>query len=661
MIMKCNKPFSSYCFAAPNFGVHNVLYIAVFLLLTILLGQPVLSQNKYDQEIPDISRIHTAVSLANSAGFVTFKRNSLEPRDIPNLKISQKITSELTEKLPLPFIEKTILLKFPVQNTSDSVVDFYFFPGIYCEKILLYKNTPDSPQAIPELISEHTRDSQYFNGFIEAHLRPKERAVYYAQLDFILTTENKLTPFLIRSNFINYFRNNLRSNKITLNIFNYLTAGILLMMIIYAISVYFQDYQIEFIYYSLYALSIGALLFLKSFLYGSTSAFNYYFEGSLDFFILLVGYSFYLLFIRIFLATKKDHPWLEKLLKLCNYFILAAALIFGAFYFATEDFLVTNLVENISKQFLLGFSVIFILYGIWRKDPLMNYLVAGHLLLTLFSVISFLLVITPLQFSTEPKAIVNDPILYYQIGIILELIFFMSGLTYKNKTILTERVKERERLKLENERKEFEKQVAILEAKQQERNRISADMHDELGSGVTAIRLMSEIVKAKLKEDSLPEIDKISHSANELLGKMNTIIWTMVSSNDTVESLIAYIRAYAVEFFENTSIDCQFSLPMQIGSLALSGEKRRNIFLSVKEALNNVLKHSQASVVRIEISVSDKLVIEIADNGVGINMDQLRKFGNGLQNMKKRIASAGGEFLISNNEGTKTIFELELD
>ena len=244
---------------------------------------------------------------------------------------------------------------------------------------------------------------------------------------------------------------------------------------------------------------------------------------------------------------------------------------------------------------------------------------------------------------------------------VFELIFFMSGLTYKNKKNLTERVKERERLKLENERKEFEKQVAILEAKQQERNRISADMHDELGSGVTAIRLMSEIVKTKMKESTLPEIEKISHSANELLSKMNTIIWTMVSSNDTAESLIAYIRAYAVEFFENTSIECQFNLPSYIPPAEISGEKRRNVFLSVKEALNNVLKHSQASEIAITMMVTDKLIIEIADNGVGINMDKIRKFGNGLNNMKKRIDSISGIFRIENHQGTKVFFELEFD
>ena len=69
-----------------------------------------------------------------------------------------------------------------------------------------------------------------------------------------------------------------------------------------------------------------------------------------------------------------------------------------------------------------------------------------------------------------------------------------------------------------------------MAAKQEESDRISADMHDELGSGMTAIRLMSEIMKSKMKERSYPELEKISNSANDLLGKMNTIIWTMKSS-----------------------------------------------------------------------------------------------------------------------------------
>jgi signal transduction histidine kinase len=73
-----------------------------------------------------------------------------------------------------------------------------------------------------------------------------------------------------------------------------------------------------------------------------------------------------------------------------------------------------------------------------------------------------------------------------------------------------------------------------------------------------------------------------------------------------------------------------------------------------------VLKHSQSSVVKINVTVGDKLIIEIQDDGVGINMEKLRKFGNGLNNMKKRMASINGEFDICNHEGTRTIFGLVL-
>jgi signal transduction histidine kinase len=120
------------------------------------------------------------------------------------------------------------------------------------------------------------------------------------------------------------------------------------------------------------------------------------------------------------------------------------------------------------------------------------------------------------------------------------------------------------------------------------------------------------------------------------------------------------MRSYAVEFFENTAIDCFFSMPASIPPREISGEKRRNIFLSVKESLNNVLKHSQSSVVRINVIVNDRLIIEIQDDGIGINMEKLRKFGNGLNNMKKRMTSIDGEFNIQNQEGTRTTFHLTL-
>ena len=607
-----------------------------------------------DTSVLDISKVSTIETISQSVFYTTYKKNSLPDSNISRLDISEKIPEGFRQKIPLPTVGKNIYLKFPLYNSADSPVKVFFFPGIYCKKMTLFKTSAGDPQKIL-LATENLPGS-----FASITLQPKEKALFYLKLDFILTTVNSLWPRIIKSDFIPYFRTNLLSNKTTVNLFNYLTAGILLMMIFYSLAVYLQSYTVEFIYYSVYAFCMALLLFLKSYLFGAPTSFNYFFEGYFDFIIQMTGYYFYLLFFRKFLNTKQDHPFLEKVFVISSWCIVVSIVVFTVLYYMTAEFGVINLIENITKQMLLLASLIFIFYGLKKKDMLMNYLVTGQLFLTFFSIVSFLLLINAIQLSKTAGSLLNDSLLYYQIGLVLELIFFMAGLSYKNKRDLIERIKERERLKLENERKEFEKQVAILEAKQQERNRISADMHDELGSGVTAIRLMSEIVKAKMKESTLPEIEKISQSANDLLNKMNTIIWTMVSSNDSVESLVAYIRAYAVEFSENTPIECYFNMPSSITSQELSGEKRRNIFLSVKEALNNVLKHSHASRVTIGIIADDKLIIEIKDNGVGIDIDNVRKFGNGLQNMKKRINSIAGELKIENHEGTKMIFELEI-
>lgn len=628
----------------------------VFCFACFLLHGKINAQPTPDSLLVDVSKVQSSEIIQRSVFYTTFKKNDLPDKEISKLNISTKVPVEFEKRIPLEITGKNIYIRFALYNSADTAVAFYFSPGSYCKQMDLFKrplnesNHPLSPVG------------KFEQGFTGVTLQPKERALFVARLDYIMTTITTLSPAIVKKEFISYFRfqqdNNIKGTYVKL--LNYMTAGILLMMIFYSIAVFLQSYNIEFIYYAIYASCMALLLSLKSYLFGKPTDFNYFFEGFFDFVIQMTGYYFYLLFFRKFLNTKYDHPFLEKVFRSTGWIIALSLVVFVLLYMISGEFSMMNLVENVTKQILLIVSLIFIFYGLRKKDPLMNYLVAGQLCLTFFSIISFLLLITSMRISDTPNSVLNDSLIYYQAGLVLELIFFMSGLSYKNKRDLIERIKERERLKLDNERKEFEKQVAILEAKQQERNRISADMHDELGSGVTAIRLMSEIVKTKMKENTLPEIEKISQSANELINKMNTIIWTMVSSNDSVESLVAYIRAYAVEFFENTPVECRFSLPSQVASMDLSGEKRRNIFLSVKEALNNVLKHSRATMVLIQIDVSHKLCIQIIDNGVGIDMDNIRKFGNGLQNMKKRIMSISGEFRIENHQGTKMTFELEL-
>jgi signal transduction histidine kinase len=433
----------------------------------------------------------------------------------------------------------------------------------------------------------------------------------------------------------------------------------MLMMIFYAASEYLQSAKPEFLYYIGYSICISLLLFFKSTLHQVTTSFNYFFESFFDNILFSIGYIFYIFFHRKFLNTRQNFKALDKFLRWGAIAIATLTTAYIVFYYAAPDFRIANTLEDSTKIMLLLISIGFSIKGLTYHDRLMNYIVLGNISLCLLSIISQLLITSNFK-VVKGASVLNLALFYYETGITIELLFFLFALTYKNKREIILSTQKEEKLKLEGERKELEKQVAVLAAKQDERNRISIDMHDELGSGVTAIRLMSEIVKSKMKDSTLPEIDKISNSANELLTKMNTIIWTMTSSNDTVENLIAYIRSYAVEFFENTSIDCIFNMPASIPPREISGEKRRNIFLSVKEALNNVVKHSQSPVVRINVTVQDRMIIEIQDDGIGIDLEKLRKFGNGLNNMKKRMASINGEFNIENRQGTRTTFYLTL-
>ncbi|OYW19632.1 MAG: hypothetical protein B7Z54_03350 [Sphingobacteriales bacterium 12-47-4] len=354
-----------------------------------------------------------------------------------------------------------------------------------------------------------------------------------------------------------------------------------------------------------------------------------------------------------FLDTKKAHPFLHRLYKFGILWVLMAILAYTVLYYGTSAYLPVNLVENGTKFFLILLAIIFMVYSArhWN-DRLLRFLFWGNLLLIVFSVFSQLLILIPALRSNN--SIFYNSLFYYEVGLFLELIFFLVGLTYKNRKQIILQTRERERLKIENERKELEKQMAVMAAHQEERERISADMHDELGSGMTTIRLMSEIAKKKMKQEVPIELEKISQSANDVLNKMNAIIWSMNSGNDTLDNLISYIRAYSIEYFEGTPVQCKVNTPPQIPERQLTGDKRRNIFLCVKESLNNVLKHAQASDVEIDIRINTDLIITITDNGTGIDLAKLREFGNGLKNISQRMAKIGGAFFIENRNGTVT-------
>jgi signal transduction histidine kinase len=201
--------------------------------------------------------------------------------------------------------------------------------------------------------------------------------------------------------------------------------------------------------------------------------------------------------------------------------------------------------------------------------------------------------------------------------------------------------------------KEFVSVKSSLEGQLQERGRISKEIHDELGSSLTSISLLTEVLKKRLDTDTNPEVNKISDTSADMVDKMNEIIWALNTSNDTVNSLVAYVRKFSNNFLQDANMELEF-LEMNIPEhRPLEGTVRRNIYLTVKEAVNNIVKHSGAKKVIMEVDAANGLQIKIKDDGKGIDADnKLLPFKNGLINMKKRMEDIGGSFSIENNNGT---------
>lgn len=235
----------------------------------------------------------------------------------------------------------------------------------------------------------------------------------------------------------------------------------------------------------------------------------------------------------------------------------------------------------------------------------------------------------------------------------LLIVLWLSRRTYRQRRQLQQATIDQ----LESERKVVALN-AHLEGQQRERLRIAEDLHDDFGSGLSKISLLSELAK---KKTSLPEFEKISSAAKELLLKMSEIVWALNHRNDTLPSLAAYIRRYASAYFEDTGIRCLFNIPAQLPESPLSGEVRRNIFLVVKETLHNTLKHAEAGRVEITFSLqTNNLVIQIADNGKGFDQEAVAKAGNGLINMEKRMLAEGGHYLLDSEPNKGTITRLTL-
>jgi len=188
------------------------------------------------------------------------------------------------------------------------------------------------------------------------------------------------------------------------------------------------------------------------------------------------------------------------------------------------------------------------------------------------------------------------------------------------------------------------------------------DMHDDLGAGLSRMKFLSETIgiKKQQQEPIEEDVNKIREYSHEMIDKMGEIVWALNEKNDTLNDLLSYTRSYAVEYLGQNGINSRVKEPEYIPQLNVSGEFRRNIYLTVKESLHNIVKHAQATEVLMLIEIDKMLMISIRDNGIGLNNAAKSEFGNGLNSMKNRMKELNGSFEIESKIGTEVIIKAPL-
>ncbi|WP_159445074.1 tetratricopeptide repeat-containing sensor histidine kinase [Filimonas lacunae] len=206
-------------------------------------------------------------------------------------------------------------------------------------------------------------------------------------------------------------------------------------------------------------------------------------------------------------------------------------------------------------------------------------------------------------------------------------------------------------LEVEQERMRLQ---SVIDGQLQERQRISQEMHDDISSGLTSLLFLSRSVQG---QESVA--NRLRSISQDLVQKMNEIIWTLSNEQDTMESLVAYMRKQLAEMLDSAGVDYRFLVTEPLPALAVGEQLRRNVYLVAKEAVHNIIKHSGASRVDIHIEVGERLHMTIADNGKGFGGTHV--LGNGVRNMRQRIAQLNGKFDITGGEGTVVAITVPLD
>lgn len=211
--------------------------------------------------------------------------------------------------------------------------------------------------------------------------------------------------------------------------------------------------------------------------------------------------------------------------------------------------------------------------------------------------------------------------------------------------------------RLRSKLQKLEQQAAL----DNERSRIARDIHDDLGGRLTEVELMLELANRTPPEKLNGQMRQISSTVRQAGESLDEIVWAVNPRHDSLPRLLDYLGQYAIQFLQTAEIRCRVDFPDDPPPQTVPPDVRHNLFLAVKESLNNVARHAQATEIWLRVSLAENLLkIAIEDNGKGFNGEIKDFCADGLRNMRQRMEEIGGRFEIESRPGAGTRIVLTL-
>jgi len=369
--------------------------------------------------------------------------------------------------------------------------------------------------------------------------------------------------------------------------------------------------------------------------------------------LLILPSYFYFRFARFFVDLKATDPKLNKIFKYYERFLLAAFVVELAVRLTPNDLpkswlLVLVLISQ------LPVAVYTIIRLARQRRAIAWFLIAGSSAALLTHIVANFM---PVLFTWLLPYIA--PLTVTMIGILIEIGIFNTGLLFKARDAEVKKIQAQQAYIDENRsRQDLQEEFASV------RNKLASDLHDDIGSSLSSIRIYSYAAKQKLAAAETDQtsllLGNIERSSETMLNTMSDMVWAMNPDNDSNEKLIERIKSFAFEILAACDAVFEVQNDPAFPVFPLNQAQRKNILLIFKEAINNTAKYSGASVVRLQISstASGGFQFAFRDNGRGL--PQPIPDGNGMRTMRERVKELGSTLHMESDEGGMGIwFEIQ--